>query len=88
MKDEFWLLRPLIGLCSGLLLLVLFVRVCRDARQERALWSSRPPAAECVPGSAGAHGGKTPVGMRAFPPGSLPGTQPGTSIDLAAPIVE
>ena len=46
MKDEFWLLRPIILLCTGFLVLGIVLHACRQAAEQRArlLAGMRSPA--------------------------------------------
>jgi hypothetical protein len=83
MKDEFWVLRPLMLFSTGFLVLGIVLHACREAAQQRARFSGDPRVSAHSAGTNSCPTVKSTAAFRAFPPASLPGgsfevTVPGT----------
>lgn len=68
MKDEFWVLRPVILFSAGFLMLGIVLHACREAAEQRARF-----AGQTLAGAANDPAMKATTAFRVFPPASLPG---------------
>lgn len=73
MKDEFWVLRPLILFSTGFLVLGIVLHACREAAEQRARFSGGPLGSACSAGGASGPVIRSTAASRVFPPASLPG---------------
>ena len=73
MKDEFWVLRPVILFSTGFLVLAIVLHACREAAQQRARLSGEPQSSACSASTASSAVMKSTVAFRVFPPASRPG---------------
>lgn len=72
MRDEFWILRPLILFSAGFLVLGIVLHACREAAEQRARYSGDPGAGVCSAGTTSCPALKSTGALRVFPPTSLP----------------
>ena len=78
MKDEFWILRPVILFSTGFLVLGIVLHACRQAAEQRARLLTTARSATNDPAM------KATAAFRVFPPESLPGR----AIEIVAPAVD
>jgi hypothetical protein len=73
MRDEYWLLRPVILLSAGFLVLSAVLHACREAAEQRARLRGCPAARAAMATSVGSHEAGHPATMRVFPTVAVPG---------------
>jgi len=73
MQDEFWILRPVILIASGILVLGVVLHACREAAEQRARFSGDLRTGVCSAGTTSCPALKSTGAFRVFPPASLPG---------------
>jgi len=73
MRDEFWILRPLVLFTSGFLVLGIVLHACREAAEQRARFSGDPGTGTCSMGATSCPALKSTAVFRVFPPASLLG---------------
>lgn len=84
MKDEFWVLRPVILFSAGFLVFGIVLHACREAAEQRARFSGHPKVGACSADVASGPVMKSTAVFRVFPPASLPGR----TFEVAVPAID
>ncbi len=72
MNDEFWVLRPVMLITTGLLVLGVVLLACRQATEQRDRFTGQLSTAAHTACPTGNVPGKANAVLRTFPPHSLP----------------